>query len=156
MAESFSDIVCSDKELIWQLDQLSLKEKIKTIDNPFWREVFICWKTYRETFKTGDLDYQYFPIWNSYFANIDGLRRMKGELLRNGLTYVKDLFKPDGTLMGYQDFIETYHVQINFIDYYSLIHNLERPWKAQMQLNGNQKDDAVSNYVRRKNYRNSN
>ena len=34
---------------------------------------------------------------------------------------------------GYESFIETFNIQINFVDFYSLIHSIPRKWKDCLQ-----------------------
>jgi len=42
---------------------------------------------------------------------------------------VKDLIHANGGVLGYQDFKEKFKVEINFVDFYSLIHSLKPEWK---------------------------
>ena len=37
-----------------------------------------------------------------------------------------------GELMGYENFQEIYNLKINFVDFYSLMHSIPRPWKTEI------------------------
>ena len=36
----------------------------------------------------------------------------------------------NGGVLGYQDFKEKFKVEINFVDFYSLVHSLKSEWKC--------------------------
>ena len=46
--------------------------------------------------------------------------------------YINDLLTDMGELMGYDNFQETYFLNINFVDFYSLMHSIPRPWKTEI------------------------
>ena len=37
-----------------------------------------------------------------------------------------------GEFMGYDNFQEIYNLKINFVDFYSLMHSIPRPWKTEI------------------------
>ena len=48
------------------------------------------------------------------------------------LININDLLTDMGELMGYDNFQETYFLNINFVDFYSLMHSIPRPWKTEI------------------------
>ena len=52
----------------------------------------------------------------------------KTEFERKGLVYINDM----GELMGYDNFQDTYNLNINFVDFYSLMISIPRPWKTEI------------------------
>ena len=56
----------------------------------------------------------------------------KTELEKKGLVYINDLLTDMGELMGYDNFQEIYNLKINFVDFYSLMHSIPRPWKMEI------------------------
>ena len=49
-------------------------------------------------------------------------------LVDPGIQHINDLLSDTGGLYGYQDFIETYKVILNFINFYSLTHQIPQKW----------------------------
>ena len=42
---------------------------------------------------------------------------------------VNDILDNTGTIFGYQDFINATGIEINFVDFYSLLHSIPREWR---------------------------
>ena len=117
----------SDDELIWELDTESLIAFASKVTNKFWKEVLLSWLSYRE--KEAKENHMYYPIWNADFCQIEGIVKRKKEFQEKGLNYVRDLFQEGGSILGYQEFIDKYKININFVDFYSLVHSLKHEWK---------------------------
>ena len=49
-----------------------------------------------------------------------------------GLFFINDLLTDMGEFMGYDNFQETYNLNMNFVDFYSLMHSNPRPWKTEI------------------------
>ena len=126
----FASVICEDIELIWELDIESLGVLSNRISNQFWKEVFLSWKAYREGKDTHICDCMYYPIWNSSFCTVKGIQCLKSELQNSGLNYVKDLMDNNGRVLGYLDFKNKFNVNVNFVDFYSLMHCIKREWKG--------------------------
>ena len=47
-----------------------------------------------------------------------------------GLIYFNDLFDANGTLYGYENFVNSFAVNINFVDFYSLMHSIPRNYRT--------------------------
>lgn len=90
----------------------------------------MSWKTYREGKGILVNDCMYYPIWNSSFCEVKGIHSLKTELKNNGLNYVKDLMDNNGEKLGYQDFRNKFNVNVNFVDFYSLMHCINHEWKC--------------------------
>ena len=54
------------------------------------------------------------------------LDRRSRELMQKGVVYVNDMLTNIGRLLGYYDFMETYHIAINFVDFYGMTHSIPR------------------------------
>ena len=105
-----------------------MKSQVK---NLFWKEVFLAWITYKEI-SIDEIDVKTFPIWNSYFLQNNNIIMKKTELEKKGLVYINDLLTDMSELMGYENFQEIYNLKINFVDFYSLMHSIPRPWKMEI------------------------
>jgi hypothetical protein len=126
----FSDTITEEWEQIWELDLKSLDEFGNKIKNKFWSEVFISWRKYREERKVNKTDCLDYPIWNSSFCTVKGIGKLKHKLKESGLNYVKDLMDKNGTVLGYIDFKTKFGVDVNFVDFYSLMHCIPNEWKG--------------------------
>ena len=127
----FESSIVINRKNIWMLDLLSLHNMKSQVKNLFWKEVFLAWITYKEI-SIDEIDVKTFPIWNSYFLQNNNIIMKKTELEKKGLVYINDLLTDMGELMGYENFQEIYNLKINFVDFYSLMHSIPRPWKTEI------------------------
>ena len=58
----------------------------------------------------------------------NNLDRRKKEMINKGIIHVNDLLTEIGQLFGYNEFMEKYNIQLNFVDFYSLTHSVPRHW----------------------------
>jgi len=130
--ELFKEVITQDYRQIWELDLTSLKKLAKRQTNIFWKEVIESWSRFRSL--SDPCEYLWYPIWNSFFLKAKGIIHNKKYLQENGLNYIKDLFNEKGTILGYQEFIEKFRVNVNFVDFYSLMHCLKQDWKHQADI----------------------
>ena len=93
--------------------------------------MFLAWITYKEI-SIDEIDVKTFPIWNSHFLQNNNIIMKKTELEKKGLVYINDLLTDMGELMGYENFQEINNLKINFVDFYSLMHSIPRPWKTEI------------------------
>ena len=129
--ELFNDSFLRNNEYIWMLDPLSLQKIETETKNLFWKDVIWAWKSYQEGI-ADKFDARSVPIWNTYFLQNQNLMKKRNDLKRKGLIFVNDLVMDTGEFMGYQNFMDSFQVNINFVDFYSLMHSLPRPWKGQI------------------------
>ena len=121
--------ICTEKELVWQLDNYSLKCFAKNVCNPFWKEVFECWRKYSAELGNSSRGCMNFPLWNSWFMKNKNLCARKSEMIQKGVIYINDLIKEEGKFMEIEEFKEMYNVKVNFLDYNALIHSIPYGWK---------------------------
>ena len=105
-----------------------MKSQVK---NLFWKEVLWAWIKYK-AISIDKIDVRTFPIWNSHFLQNNNIIMEKTEFERKGLVYINDLLTEMGELMGYDNFQEIYNLNINFVDFYSLMHSIPSPWKIKI------------------------
>ena len=56
------------------------------------------------------------------------LDKRSREPIYKGIVYVDDMLTNTGQLLGYYDFNKTYHIAINFVDFYGMTHSIPRDW----------------------------
>ena len=76
-----------------------------------------------------DIDERCYPIWDTSFMVNENLCCRKQEFITKGIVYLNDLYKNTGDLYGYETFIANFDINLNFIDFYSLMHCIQRQWK---------------------------
>ena len=113
---------------VFELDTKSLELLVRNVKNAFWSEILTHWLMYKSESKL-NIDPRTYPIWNTFFITNENLKRQSRYLTRKGIVYVNDLYKPDGTLFGYNEFKQFYDIQINFVDFYGFFHCIPREWK---------------------------
>ena len=59
---------------------------------------------------------------------IKNLDRRSRELMHKGVVYVNDMLPNTGQLLSYYEFIETYDMAINFIDFYGMTDEIPIQW----------------------------
>ena len=96
-------------------------------ENPFWKNIINIWKELKESFQ-GEIDPLTYPIQVLDFKYNSNLAKEIPMLVNRGIQYISDLLSDTGGLYGYQDFIETYKVNLNLVDFYSLTHQIPRKW----------------------------
>ena len=123
----FESSIMINRKYIWMQDLLSLYNMKSQVKNLFWNEVFWAWIKYKEI-SIDEIDVRTFLIWKLYFLQNNNIIMKKTEFERNSLVYINNL----GELMGYDNFQEIYNLKINFVDCYSLMHSIPRPWKKEI------------------------
>ena len=122
----------SNVKSCFELDTESLQCFIRKTSNNFWKDVFGAWVEYKkEVCET--IDPRTFSIWDSYYIKNNNLIKRSQEFQDNGIKHLNDLISPSGGLFGYEDFFRTFNLQINFVDFYSLLHSIPTKWKGQLQ-----------------------
>ena len=115
------------KDLFWELDIQSLK--VKHITNVFWKELINLWIEYKLDY-IEDIDRRCYPLWGTYFLKSQNLMVKRDEFEQRGITHINDLLTNTGDFYGYQEFIEFYGINLNFLDFYTFMHSIPRNWKA--------------------------
>ena len=69
------------------------------------------------------------PIWNYYTNNSNNLRLYQKRFSERGCIYIKDIMNYDtNKFYDYEEFQNQFNIQINFLDYMSLIHLIPTQW----------------------------
>ena len=118
-----------NKKHMWQLDQQSLLDIEKRISKFFWRNVIAHWR-YFITLHPYEVDLRKIPIFGSNLLNNDNLLMKRSSFEAEGLIYFNDLFDANGNLYGYENFVNSFAVNINFVDFYSLMHSIPRNYRT--------------------------
>ena len=146
----FQETICGDKKLIWNLDKDSLTKKSKMCKNRFWREVLSSWCQYKFSTNIYDLSYvivSNYPIWHTSWNNNTNILYKKQQFIDRDIKYIKHLLNKDGKLYNYNEFINKTAIQINFLDYHSLLKSIPKAW-VNILKTGN-----INDYHRSFNYR---
>ena len=126
----FQNSVSYLKKELWCMDKITYKKIMKETKNPFWCEVLKSWWLYYESLP--DIDALNCPLWNSFLTNKNVVCRKK-EFIQKGVLYVNDLVKENGGFMSVSEFKERYGVNINYLDYQSIIHSLPIEWRQNVR-----------------------
>ena len=118
-----------NKKFYFELDIESLKSLQGKCSNIFWKDVIAAWMEYEMEFHE-KIDPRTFPIWDTYYITNTNLIKRSWELQNVGIKYLNDVISPTGGLLGYDEFIRTFNLQMNFVDFYSLMHSIPRKWKG--------------------------
>ena len=97
--------------------------------NFFWRNVIAHWR-YFITLHPYEVDLRKIPIFGSNLLNNDNLLIKRSSFEAEGLIYFNDLFDANGNLYGYENFVNSFAVNINFVDFYSLMHSIPRNYRT--------------------------
>ena len=115
--------------MFWELDIKSLLfYSEKHFTNTFWKELINIWRQYKFDYLK-DIDPRCYPLWGTYFLTNQNLISRKYEFEQKGILYINDILTNTGNLYGYEEFTVFYNVNINFLDFYSLMHSVPRNWR---------------------------
>ena len=91
----------------------------------------MAWKRYKLNFEK-EINVRTYPLWNTFYLVHPNLILKKKELQKQGINYINNLLDESGNILGYLDFVQKFNIRINFVDFYSLIHSLPRPWCSEI------------------------
>jgi hypothetical protein len=114
-------------ELIWNLDEYSLKLLCKKIENPFWREVLQAWRLYKTCSRNEST--LNLSLWNTYFIKNENLLQAKNYLVGKGCKFIKNIISSNGTFLTFDEFKNKYDCNINYLDYLGLLSSIPKKWK---------------------------
>ena len=117
-----------NKNYLWLLDQQSLLGLEHRTANPFWKNVIAHWRYFISLYSQ-EVDLRTTPIFGSYLFNSDNLIKKRNIFETAGLIYINDLFDEGGTLYGFEDFTHTFDININFVEFYGLMHSIPRNYR---------------------------
>ena len=106
-----------------------LSTDVNNISNVFIRDVCQAWAHYNYNIPDGDYGNQL--ILNNSFIRIDNRIIYNDKLFKADAYCVKKLFKEDGCIMQYQDFIITYNIEhFSYLEYFGIVAAIPRHWKS--------------------------
>ena len=68
-------------------------------------------------------------IWSNKNIKRDGRSFIYQSWLKKGIYFINDLLKNDGRFMSFAEFRNQYQLEVNFVDYYSVIEAVPLHWK---------------------------
>ena len=129
--------------LIWYFHPVSLK-KISNDFNPFWKRVIEIWADLNKD-SYEDTDYLSRPLWYNPEIKMNNEYFFWNNMSEAGVNFINDLVDEDGKFLTYNEFVNAYHVGINFLNYASLIQAIPVDWKQ--TINRNEiKLDQIENF----------
>ena len=123
----FISDIYAHKKLLWELNLYTLDRIQSETANPFWKNIINIWKEFKESFQ-GEIDPQTYPIQVLDYKNNSNLTKEIPRLVNQGIRHISDLLSNTEGLYGYQEFKQTYNVDLNFVDFKSLTHQIPRKW----------------------------
>ena len=122
---------------IAEIGPIMLKNIIKEIDNEFWKDVFKSWIKILVTFYKQNNKYSVLAnsIWMNDNIKIDGKPVFYKSWFEKGIKFIQDLMIDEQNFISYQEFIEKYAFQPNFIHYLSLINSVKSFVNSQSHSN---------------------
>ncbi len=120
--------------MILSLDSKSLQRLANSIDNIFWKEVVLTWGNIVEVDRSDEIQkILNYTIWNSWYIRNPNLKRLGEMLWHVGCQTVADLYDNDLRLLTFEGFTDKF-LQINFMDYASLMASLPEDWKRTLNM----------------------
>lgn len=121
-----------DWEGLLTLDPQSITELAGKVQNSFWREVMIAWANLVKANKKDEIQKVLnYSIKDAWYIKNPNLKRLQIPLYYAGCEHVADLYDESMNLLTYEDF-RTKYININFLDYASLISCLPKTWKRML------------------------
>ena len=108
------------------------KEGILTIQNnlnTFWINVFEAWTKFELPPPTTPEEVISQMIWTNKNIKRNGRSFIFQTWLKKGIYFINDLLKNDGRFMSFAEFRNQYQMEVNFVDYYSVIEAVSLHWK---------------------------
>ena len=125
------------------------KEGIFTIQNnlnTFWINVFEAWAKFELPPPTTPEEVMSQTIWSNKNIKRNGRSFIYQSWLRKGIYFINDLLKNDGRFMSFAEFRNQYQLEVNFVDYYSVIEAVPLHWKR-LCRNSNKIVNIIHPYV---------
>ena len=107
-----------------------VEKVLKDIKNNFWKDVFISW---RDNVRKKDNSFTEFnledilksPIWYNSKIKINNTHIYLNTWHEKGILYINDLINEDGTLFTYEEFINKFHLNANFLEFEGLLQSIK-------------------------------
>ena len=117
---------------IWLATPSSIKN-ISTSFNSFWQDIFMNWSIlYSGSQNTPDGILSQ-SIWLNDFLKINNKTVFHEKWCQTGVFFINDLLGENNKFMSFQEFSNTFNLNINFLHYQSIIHTIPKSWKEVIQ-----------------------
>ena len=117
-----------DWEGILSLDAKSIAHIAGKIKNKFWSEVLIAWSKLVKVYKFEEIQkILNFSLKDACYIKNHNLKQLQTHLMYAGCVTIADLYDESMNIISYDSFTTKY-MDINFMDYASLIASLPRAW----------------------------
>jgi len=139
-----TNIMPISEDYIWNCS-LSIKDIDSLTDlikNNFWKEVVQAWSVYNfhdiniEDISNDVIKIVSQHIWFNSFIKVGNKVIFYRDWYRLGVKTIEDLLV-NGTFMTYEQFINRYHINTNYLIYYGLLSAIPRQWKQKLNNNYN-------------------
>ena len=98
-----------------------IKGKLNRL-NSFWKDVFKAWVTLVNKQKVeSSEEFLKEPLWYNPKFKMGNRSIIIKNMFEAGITVVNDLIKEDGTVLSYNEFVNKYDIDINFLEYNGLV-----------------------------------
>ena len=99
----------------------SIKSNLHNISNKFWFDVTDAWIKFNTTLlPKNETEFLSMCLWNNHLITIGGKPIVFQSLKNNGIYFVNDLFKCDGSFYDYHTFCQEFHLSLNFLHFIGL------------------------------------
>lgn len=101
------------------------KIKIRLVDNHFWKDVLESFYLYQENLKPKSWsEFMTVPLWFNQSIKVGGATICYKSWYEKGILYLNDLFDKNGNLITYENFLNIYGVQTNFLQFQGVSNNI--------------------------------
>ena len=123
-----------DCESLLSLDPKSINVIANRISNPFWKEVLTAWAKLVKSYFVEETQTQKilnFTLKGAWYIQNPNLEHLLAPLKDLGCERIGDLYNRDMKLIEYEEFQRKF-LDLNFLDYASLVSSIPKNWKRQM------------------------
>jgi hypothetical protein len=114
--------------------------------NKYNRDIFSAWSYYSYNTPDTSLEIMNQFIWFNSHIRIDGKPTFNNRMYTAGIQYVKQLLDQNGNILNYQYFIQKYGINVNFLNYLSIINAIPPSWKVTLFENNNDDNHTAYTY----------
>ena len=94
-----------------------IKQKLKTADNKFWKDVFEAWINFSKTIKIHTWeDFLTQPVWLNNIVKVGGKSIFYRKFFEKGIIYIQDFYNDNGQLLDLVYYKDILGIQTSFIE----------------------------------------
>ena len=103
-----------------------IEEKSKKLNNPFWMDIFKCWKSIIDKYESKEeINVLKTPIWYNNKIKIGNKTVFYSEWFIKGVRYINDLVNEENKFYSYIDFRNKYEIRTDFLTYHGIINTIK-------------------------------